>query len=259
MTEPGFGSNPGGMETLATRDGSGWRLSGRKRWIGNADIADMAIVWAKTVEGDPTSIRGFLVETDRPGFNAELMSGKLSLRCARTSEVSLDRVSLPADSLMEGSPSGLSGPLRCLNEARYGIAWGMVGACEACVQEVRDYVIERESFDVPLAGFQLVQDKLAEMLTLTTHSHVLADRLSELKASGDCLPEQISLAKYSNVDSARRVASLARELLGGVGILMEHAPMRHLINLESVADFEGTRDIHRLVLGRAMTGMQAFR
>ena len=259
LTEPGFGSNPGGMETLATRDGSGWILNGRKKWIGNADIADMAIVWAKTVEGDPNSIRGFLVETDRPGFNAELMSGKLSLRCARTSELSFDRVSLPADSLLERSPSGLSGPLRCLNEARYGIAWGMVGACESCLVEVRQYVLERESFDVPLGGFQLVQDKLADMLTLTTHSHLLADRLSELKESGDCVPEQISLAKYSNVDNARKVAALGRELLGGVGILLDHSPMRHLINLESVATYEGTRDIHRLVLGRAMTGMQAFR
>ena len=259
LSEPDYGSNPGGMETLATRDGSGWVLNGRKKWIGNGDIADVAVVWAKTVSGDSSSIRGFLVETDRPGFEARLMSGKMSLRCARTSELSFDQLSLPADALMENSPSGLSGPLACLNEARYGIAWGMVGASEACLHEVRDYVLARESFGRPLASFQLVQDKLAEMLTLTTHSHVLVDRLSELKAIGGNLSDQISLAKYSNVDNARRVAALGRELLGGVGILLEHCPMRHLINLESVSTYEGTRDIHRLVLGRQMTGLQAFR
>ena len=259
LSEPEYGSNPGGMETLATRDGSGWILNGRKKWIGNGDIADVAVVWAKTVAGDPSSIRGFLVDTSLPGFESRLMPGKLSLRCARTSELSFDQISLPADALMENSPSGLSGPLACLNEARYGIAWGMVGASEACLREVRDYVLVRESFEKPLAGFQLVQDKLAEMLTLTTHSHVLVDRLSELKAMGGNISDQISLAKYSNVDNARRVAALGRDLLGGVGILLDHCPIRHLINLESVATYEGTRDIHRLVLGRRMTGMQAFR
>ena len=259
LSEPEYGSNPGGMETLATRDGAGWTLNGRKKWIGNGDIADVVVVWAKTVAGDPSSIRGFLVETSLPGFESRLMPGKMSLRCARTAELSFDQISLPADALMENSPSGLSGPLACLNEARYGIAWGMVGASEACLQEVRDYVLVRESFEKPLAGFQLVQDKLAEMLTLTTHSHVLVDRLSELNAAGGNLSDQISLAKYSNVENARRVAVLGRELLGGVGILLEHCPMRHLINLESVATYEGTRDIHRLVLGRRITGMQAFR
>ncbi len=259
LSEPDYGSNPGGMQTMATRDGSGWRLTGRKKWIGNGDIADVAVVWARTDEGAASSIRGFLVETERPGFNATLMNRKLSLRCARTSELSFDDVSLPSGSLLEGSRIGLAAPLGCLNEARYGIAWGMVGASEACLEEVRNYVLERETFGRSLASYQLVQDKLAEMVTLTTHSHVLADRLSELKGSGQSVSDQISLAKYSNVDNARKVASLGRELMGGVGILLDHCPMRHLINLESVATYEGTRDIHRLVLGRRLTGMQAFR
>lgn len=259
LSEPDFGSDPGGMQTFASRDGAGWRLNGRKKWIGNGDIADVAIVWAKTDLEDPSSIRGFLVETDRPGFSARLMDGKMSLRCARTAELSFNEVALPADALLEQSTGGLGAPLSCLNEARYGIAWGMVGASEACLQEVRDFVMERKSFGKTLSSYQLVQDKLAEMLTLTTHSHVLVDRLAELKASGEMLPDHVSLAKYSNVDNARRVASLSRDLFGGVGILLEHCPMRHLINLESVSTYEGTRDIHRLVLGRFLTGEQAFR
>lgn len=260
LTEPSAGSNPGGMATRAVRDGADWVLSGNKKWIGNADIADVAVVWAQVLEdGDPKGVRGFLVDTALPGYDARLMDNKLSLRCGRTCTVALDAVRLPGDALLGGTEVGLRAPLTCLDQARFGIAWGVVGAAQACFQEVLDYTRDRESFGRPLASYQLVQDKLAAILEEITKAQLVASRLAELMDSDQLVAEQISLAKYANVESAQRVARTARELLGGVGILDEHASMRHMINLESVATYEGTRDVHRLVLGRWLTGLQAFR
>ena len=260
LTEPTAGSNPGGMQTTAVRDGSDWVITGAKKWIGNADIADHAVIWAQSREhGDARGIRGFLVDTSLAGYSAQLIPNKLSLRCGRTCEVVLDSVRVPADALLPGSDVGLRAPLSCLDEARYGIAWGVIGSAQACFQEAVSYTRERESFDRPLASYQLVQGRLADMALELTSSQLIASRLAELKESGEVTGEQISLGKFSNVQSAQRVARAARELLGGVGILGDHCSMRHMINLESVATYEGTRDIHRLVLGRSITGIQAFR
>ena len=264
LTEPTHGSNPGGMLSTATRHGDGWLLNGEKMWIGNADVADTAIIWAKRddLEGidseSSRAISGFLVPTDRAGFSASLIENKMSLRVARTSRISMKNVEVGEDDLLPGA-SGLSGPLRCLDQARYGIAWGVLGAAEACLAEALEYVGNREVFDRPLASYQLVQDKLAGILTRLVECTGTAHRLAELKDAGEVTGEQISLAKYANVEMAQEAARTCRELLGGVGILDEHASFRHMANLESVATYEGTRDIHRLVLGRWLTGEQAFR
>ena len=260
LTEPSAGSNPGAMATVAVRDGSDWVINGVKKWIGSADIATVAVVWAQVLEqGDPKGIRGFLVDTQLPGYSAHLMNNKLSLRCGRTCMVELDSVRVPAESLLPGSEVGLRAPLTCLDHARFGIAWGVIGAAQACFSEVLAYTQERISFDRALASYQLVQDKLARNLGEITRSQLIASRLAELMDSSEVIGEHISLAKYSNVESAQRVARTSRELLGGVGILDDHASLRHMINLESVSTYEGTRDVHRLVLGRWLTGMQAFR
>ena len=260
LTEPSAGSNPGGMNTVAVRDGSDWVLTGVKKWIGNADIASVAVIWAQVLEqGDPRGVRGFLVDTSLPGYSAHLMKNKLSLRCGRTCVVELDSIRLPADALLPGSEAGLRAPLTCLDHARFGIAWGVIGAAQACFREVLDYTRERTSFDRALASYQLVQDKLASNLGEITRSQLVASRLAELMDSSELTGEQISLAKSENVESAQRVARTSRELLGGVGILDDHVSLRHMINLESVATYEGTRDVHRLVLGRWLTGVQAFR
>ena len=262
LTEPGFGSNPGGMVTTARRDGAGWKLSGGKMWIGNADIADVAIIWAKAegVDEDPErsrAIRGFLVPTDRPGFKAELIKNKYSLRVARTSRVHLEDVPLTEDDLLPGS-GGLRSPLTCLDQARFGIAWGVVGAAEACLQDVVRHAGGREIFGKTLDHYQLTQDKMSECWIRIVQMQAIADRLAELKADGHGTGPQVSLAKTSACESAQIVARICRDLLGGVGILDEHCVMRHMINLESVATYEGTRDIHRLVLGRELTGVSAF-
>ena len=264
LTEPGFGSNPGGMTTTAKWDGSGWHLHGEKMWIGNADVAHVAVIWAKCEGLDgidssrSKSIRGFLVPTDRPGFTSTLIENKLSLRVARTSRITMDSVPVGTDDILPNS-DGLGSPLRCLDQARYGIAWGVLGAAEACLSEALSYTGTREVFDKPLTSYQLVQDKLAGMLTQLVEATGSAYRLAELKDAGEVTGEQISLAKYANVEMAQEVARTSRELLGGVGILDDFSSFRHMANLESVATYEGTRDIHRLVLGRWLTGVQAFR
>ena len=263
LTEPDFGSNPGGLRCRARKTAEGYHLSGTKKWIGNGTIADVAVVWAK-VEGetgiDPDSadaIRGFLVEKGTPGFTSSLIEGKLSLRAALTAELAFKDCVLPASALLPQS-DGLRSPLSCLNHARYGIAWGVIGAAMACYDEARQYAMRREQFDRPIAGFQLVQAKLARMLTEITKAQLLAHRLAQLKDAGAAKHYHISMAKMNNVEIALDAARTARDILGGVGILDEHQCFRHMCNLESVKTYEGTHDIHLLVLGQQITGMPAF-
>lgn len=259
LTEPDYGSNPAGMITTAreTSDG-GWALNGTKMWITNGSMADVAVVWAQTREpGDAKGIRGFVVPTDTPGFSARDQKGKLSLLASDTSELSLQDVRLPASALMPGS-GGLRSPLMCLTQARYGISWGAVGAAMACYCEAVEYAGERIMFDGPIAGKQIQQVRLADMLTSITQGQLLCLRLGRLKDEGKMTPQQVSLAKRANVDMACDVAREARRLLGANGILAEYSSMRHMANLESVYTYEGTHDIHSLVLGQAVTGIGAF-
>lgn len=259
LTEPDYGSNPAGMVTTAreTSDG-GWTLNGTKMWITNGSMADVAVVWAQTGEpGDAKGIRGFVVPTDVPGFSARDQKGKLSLLASDTSELSLQDVRLPADALMPGT-NGLRSPLMCLTQARYGISWGAVGAAMACFHEAVDYAGERVMFDGPIAGKQIQQVRIADMLTSITQGQLLCLRLGRLKDEGKMTPQQVSLAKRANVDMACDVAREARRLLGANGILAEYASMRHMANLESVYTYEGTHDVHSLVLGQAVTGIGAF-
>ncbi|MBI4501439.1 MAG: acyl-CoA dehydrogenase family protein [Gemmatimonadetes bacterium] len=259
LTEPDFGSNPGGMITTARETkGGGWVLNGAKMWITNGSTAQVAIVWAKT--GDLTetkSIRGFIVPTDVKGFSAKDQKGKLSLRASDTSELVLQDVQVGADALLPKS-GGLKSPLMCLTQARYGIAWGAIGAAMACYDEAVSYSKARVMFDRPIGGFQLQQVRLAEMLTEITKAQLLCVQLGRLKDKGTMTPEQVSLAKRNNVDMATDVAREARRLLGANGILAEYQAMRHMANLESVYTYEGTHDVHTLVLGQAITGLNAF-
>jgi len=259
LTEPDFGSNPGGMITRATKQGDEWVLNGAKMWITNGSTADIAIVWAKTGDlDDQSSIRGFIVPTDTPGFQAKDQKGKLSLLASDTSELVFDDVRLPADAILPGS-GGLKSPLMCLTQARYGIAWGAVGAAMACYDEALSYAKQRVQFgDKPIAATQIQQIRLAEMLTEITKAQLLCVQLGRLKDDGRMRPQQVSLAKRNNVDMATNVAREARRLLGGNGILVEYAAMRHMANLESVYTYEGTHDIHGLILGQDITGYSAF-
>jgi glutaryl-CoA dehydrogenase len=256
LTEPDFGSNPAGMRTRAVREPGGrWRLDGTKMWITNGSIADVAVVWARAEGG----IRGFLVERGTPGFSAPEMKGKWSLRASVTSELVLEGVAVDeAASLLPGVV-GLKGPLSCLTQARFGIAWGALGAAEACYQCALDYAKERIQFDRPIAGFQLQQEKLARMVTKLTQGQLLALRLGRLADEGEATPAQVSMAKLANVDAAREIAAEARTILGANGILDEYPVMRHMANLESVYTYEGTHDMHLLVVGEAVTGIPAFR
>jgi glutaryl-CoA dehydrogenase len=263
LTEPDFGSNPSGLRCRARKTGDGYRLSGSKKWIGNGTIADVAVVWAK-IEGeagvDPESagaIRGFLVEKGKPGFTAALIEGKLSLRAALTATLEFDDCAIPASALLPQS-GGVKSPLLCLNQARYGIAWGAIGAAMACYDEARQYALGRVQFGRPIAGFQLVQAKLARMLTEITKAQLLAHRLAQLKDAGTARHYHISMAKMNNVEIALDIARTARDILGGVGILDEHQCFRHMCNLESVKTYEGTHDVHLLVLGEQITGMSAL-
>jgi glutaryl-CoA dehydrogenase len=263
LTEPDFGSNPGGLRCRARKTADGYRLTGSKKWIGNGTIADVAIVWAK-VEGEAgvepesaSAIRGFLVEKDTPGFKSQLIDGKLSLRAALTATLEFDDCDIPANALLPQS-GGLKSPLLCLNQARYGIAWGAIGAAMACYEEARQYSKRRVQFDRPIGGFQLVQAKLARMLTEITKAQLLAFRLAQLKDAGSAKHYHISMAKMNNVEIALDAARTARDILGGVGILDEHQCFRHMCNLESVKTYEGTHDVHLLVLGEQITGMSAF-
>ncbi len=258
LTEPDHGSNPSGMLTRAARDGDGWVINGAKMWITNGSAADIAIIWAKTGEiDDVSSIRGFIVPTDTDGFTARDQKGKLSLLASDTSELALLDVRVPGSALLPGS-GGLKSPLKCLNQARYGIAWGAVGAAMACYDEALRYAKERVQFGKPIAATQIQQIRLAEMLTEITKAQLLCLQLGRLKDAGTMRPQQVSLAKRNNVDMAADVAREARRILGGNGILIEYSAMRHMANLESVYTYEGTHDIHGLILGQDITGESAF-
>jgi len=254
LTEPDHGSDPGGMETRARADGDAFVLTGVKRWITNGSIADLAIVWAKTSEG----IRGFLVEKGTPGYSAHDIKGKFSLRASITSELVLDDVRVPRDNMLPGV-TGLRGPFSCLTQARYGIVWGAIGAAMACYHTALEYAKDRRQFDRPLAGFQLVQQKLVDMLTEITKAQLLAHRLGQLKDQGRLRPEQVSLAKRNNVGRALEIARLARDILGANGIVSEYPVIRHMLNLETVNTYEGTYDMHTLIIGRDITGADAIR
>ena len=254
LTEPDSGSDPGSMRTHARRVGGDWVLRGQKMWITNGSIADVAVVWARTDEG----IRGFLVPRGTPGFTTQDIKGKLSLRASVTSELLLDDVRLPDDALLPGATS-LRGPLSCLNEARFGIVWGVVGAARACFEAALDYSREREQFGKPIASFQLIQERLAEMAVEVNRAGLLALQLGRLKDAGRLHPQQVSLGKLANANAALDVARSARQVLGANGITLEYPVIRHMANLETVVTYEGTADIHRLVLGEALTGVSAFR
>ncbi|HKN67230.1 MAG TPA: acyl-CoA dehydrogenase family protein [Gemmatimonadaceae bacterium] len=259
LTEPDFGSNPAGMITMAHEQADGtWLLNGGKMWITNGSTAQIAVVWAKT-NGDKSdrSIRGFIVPTNSKGFKARDQKGKLSLRASDTSELVFEDVHLPNDSLLPKS-GGLKSPLMCLTQARYGISWGAIGAAMACYEEALSYSKNRIMFDRPIGSFQLQQERLADMLTEITKAQLVSLHLGRLKDAGTFTPQQVSLAKRNNVDMATDVAREARRLLGAVGILAEYSAMRHMANLESVYTYEGTHDVHTLILGQAATGMSAF-
>ncbi|HEX6965573.1 MAG TPA: acyl-CoA dehydrogenase family protein [Gemmatimonadaceae bacterium] len=259
LTEPDYGSNPAGMITMARQEKDGsWVLNGGKMWITNGSTAQVAVVWAKTNgDKDPKSIRGFLVPTDAPGFTARDQKGKLSLRASDTSELVLQDVRVGADAILPKS-NGLKSPLMCLTQARYGIAWGAVGAAIACYEEAVSYAKNRVMFGKPIGGFQLQQERLANMLTEIVKAQLLSLHLGRLKDAGTLTPQQVSLAKRNNVSIATNIAREARRLLGANGILAEYASMRHMENLESVYTYEGTHDVHTLVLGQAITGLNAF-
>ncbi len=252
LTEPDYGSDPGGMLSRAERRGNSWILNGTKRWITNGSVADLAIVWAQTEEG----IQGFLVEKEFPGFETRDMKGKFSLRASITSELFLSDVEVPEENRL--SVVGLRGPLGCLSQARYGIAWGALGAAMACFDEARRYSRERIVFGRPLASLQIPQQKLVWMATEITKGQLLALRLGRLKDSGKLHHSMVSMAKMNNVDIALQVARLARDMLGANGIVDDYCSMRHMLNLETVRTYEGTHDIHTLVLGRELTGFGAF-
>jgi glutaryl-CoA dehydrogenase len=255
LTEPDHGSDPGGMVTRARRDGSHFVLSGTKRWITNGSISKVAVVWAKTDDG---VIRGFLVEAGTPGFQVSDIKGKFSLRASITSELVLEDVRIPADAQLPEA-SGLGGPFSCLNQARYGIVWGAIGAARTCYLTSLRYAQERTQFGRPLAGFQLVQQKLVYMLSEITKGQLLAWRLGRLKDAGTARPEQVSLAKRNNVGHALEIARLARDVLGANGIVSEYPVIRHMMNLETVNTYEGTHDMHTLIIGRDVTGLDAVR
>jgi glutaryl-CoA dehydrogenase len=256
LTEPDFGSNPAGMITTARKDGSGWVLNGAKMWITNGSMAHIAIVWAKT-GADSNSIRGFVVPTNTPGFTAKDQKGKLSLLASDTSELSVQDVRVGEDALLPKT-GGLKSPLLCLTQARYGISWGAVGAAMACFDEALQYSKERVMFDKPIGATQIQQVRLAEMVTKITQAQLLCLHLGRMKDDGTMRPQQVSLAKRANVDMACDIAREARRLLGANGILVEYSAMRHMANLESVYTYEGTHDIHGLVLGQDLTGFSAF-
>jgi len=258
LTEPDFGSNPAGMITTAKQSDDGWVLNGAKMWITNGSMADIAIVWAKTgAIDDAASIRGFIVPTDKPGFEARDQKGKLSLLASDTSELVLQDVHVGDDALLPAS-GGLKSPLMCLTQARYGIAWGAVGAAMACFDEALRYAKERVMFDRPIGATQIQQVRLADMLTAITQGQLLNLQLGRLKDAKKMRPQQVSLAKRSNCSMACDVAREARRLLGANGILVEYSAMRHMANLESVYTYEGTHDIHGLILGHDVTGHAAY-
>ena len=259
LTEPDYGSNPAGMITTAKQTSDGWLLNGAKMWITNGSMADVSIIWAQTGEiGDVHGIRGFVVPTDTQGFSAKDQEGKLSLLASDTSELVLQDVEVPDTAMMPGGSEGLKNALMCLPQARYGITWGAVGAAMACLDEALSYSKERLMFETPIGGKQIQQVRLADMLTGITQGQLLCYRLGRMKDEGTMTPQQVSLAKRANCDMATNVAREARRLLGANGILVEYHSMRHMANLESVYTYEGTHDVHSLILGQALTGISAF-
>jgi glutaryl-CoA dehydrogenase len=258
LTEPDFGSNPGGMITTARETKDGWVLNGTKMWITNGSQATVAVVWAKTGDvGDTKSIRGFIVPTDTKGYAAKDQKGKLSLRASDTSEIHLEDVHVPKDALLPKS-GGLKSPLMCLTQARFGIAWGAIGAAMACFDEALRYAGTRVMFDKPIAATQIQQTRLVDMLTEIVKAQFMTLQLGRLKDTGDLTPQQVSLCKRNNVDMACDIAREARRLLGANGILAEYHSMRHMANLESVYTYEGTHDMHSLIIGENITGHSAF-
>jgi len=254
LTEPDSGSDPGSMRTRARRDGSDWILHGQKMWITNGSVAEVAVVWARTDDG----VRGFLVPRGTPGFTTADIHRKLSLRASVTSELLLDDVRLPAGAMLPEATS-LRGPLACLSEARYGIVWGAAGAARACFEAALSYAGERMQFGRPIASFQLQQQKLATMALEVNRATLLALHLGRMKDAGVLRPEQVSMGKLGNVNAALEVARTARQVLGANGVTLEYPVIRHMNNLESVVTYEGTADVHALVIGQALTGIQAFR
>ena len=253
LTEPHGGSDPGNMRTRARRQGGDWIVSGAKMWITNGAIADLALVWASTDQG----IRGFLIEKDAPGFSATHIENKFSLRASVTSALFLDEVRVPDANVLPGA-TGLKGPLSCLTQARYGIAWGVIGAAQACLAQLLEYTRSRVLFERPLAQNQSIQIRLADMARRITTAQLLALQLARLKDQGQLQPVQVSLAKWNNCRVALEVARDCRDMLGAAGISAEYAPVRHMLNLESVITYEGTETIHQLSVGRQLTGLNAF-
>jgi glutaryl-CoA dehydrogenase len=254
LTEPDHGSDPSGMTTKAIRNENQWVLSGSKMWITNGSVADIAVVWAQTQEG----IRGFLVPRGARGFTSRVIHKKMSLRASITAELHFDDVKLPAEAMLPGVV-GLKGPLSCLNEARFGITWGVTGAARSCLETAVDYALTREQFGKPIGGFQLTQGKLAWMLADLSRAQLIALHLGRLKEAGELTPEQVSLGKMSNVRAAIEIARQARTILGASGITLEYPVIRHTNNLESVLTYEGTEEIHALALGQFLTGLSAYR
>jgi len=253
LTEPHGGSDPGNMKTHAKRDGDDWILNGSKMWITNATIADAAIVWAKTDEG----VKGFIVEKDMPGYDTQEIENKFSLRASVTGALFFNNVRVPAANVLPGVNS-LKGPLSCLTQARYGISWGVIGAAQACLSEVINYTQDRVLFGRPLANTQTIQIRLAEMSRQITTAQLLSLRLGRIKDKGELSPSQVSLAKWNNCRAAIDIARDARDILGGAGISAEYVPIRHMLNLESVITYEGTETVHQLVIGKELTGVNAF-
>ena len=254
LTEPNFGSNPGGMATRCKRDGDGWIINGNKMWITNGSLADVSVVWARDEDG---IVRGFLLEKGMEGFTTSDIHGKLSLRASITSELSMANVRVP-DSARLPNIEGLKGPLGCLTQARYGIAWGMVGCAIDCYNTALDYAKERKQFSKPIGGYQLIQAKLVEMVTRITEAQLLVYRLGRLKDEGKMTFQQVSMAKRNNCVMARDVTRVSREILGANGITEDYSPMRHMANIESVYTYEGTHEMHTLILGQDVTGLAAY-
>ena len=254
LTEADFGSNPSGMRTAAKRDSDDWVLNGSKMWITNGTVADVAIVWAQTDDG----IRGFVVPTDTPGFSAREIHKKMSLRASVTAELVFDNLRLPASAMLPGV-RGLKGPLACLNEARFGIAYGTLGAARDCLETALSYAIDREQFDKPIAGYQMTQQKFADMTLELGKGMLLAIHLGRLKDEHAITPEQVSLGKLNTAREALAIARECRSILGGNGITLEYPVIRHMNNLESVFTYEGTNEMHTLIIGQALTGIPAFR
>lgn len=257
LTEPDSGSDPSSMTTRARKDGDHYVLSGTKMWITNSPFADVAVVWAKVDGGDASSIRGFIVERGMQGFETPKINGKMSLRSSVTGEIVLDECRVPSANMLPGK-QGLGGPLGCLTQARFGISWGALGAAKACLESTIAYALNRKQFDIPIASKQLIQAQFADMASEIVKGDILALHYGRMKDSGGISPVQVSLCKRNNVGVSLEIARKCRAILGGNGILLEYPAIRHMLNLESVYTYEGTHEVHTLVLGKALTGFNAF-